>query len=75
MLILNFIFEFSVCLFVCFGRDKTLSRIPSAKLANELQVIILLEEEFMISHFFFSMGQSISQKELLIKIKSKNAAF
>lgn len=56
MLILNFIFEFSVCLFVCFGRDKTLSRIPSAKLANELQVIILLEEEFMISHFFFSMG-------------------
>lgn len=32
---------FKLSFWVCFvGRDKTVSRIPSAKLANELQVIV-----------------------------------
>lgn len=52
---------FKLYLFVFFGGVCAETRLlthqdSSAKIANELQVIILLEEEFMISHFFSLWG-------------------
>lgn len=55
MLILNFIF---LRFFLGGGAETRFltHQDSSAKIANELQVIILLEEEFMISHIFSLCG-------------------
>lgn len=58
MFILNFTF---LCVLLGETRTGNFSTIPSAQIIDELQLIVLTEEEFVISHFFSKGSQYLKK--------------